>query len=467
MNTFWRHFRLALVLLGIALSSGCGAVIGVQRSLLEQEMRSGPADLAALDKQQQQLDAQISAVEKSLTATQKEQRAAQADSALFEQRRSALQAEGDRLQTLCRQQDAVLGVAGGPATAPAGLARDEIQDLTARLARLEDWLVYEHTQLRDRPTQESTKALRSRLRREAYLLAVAQTLQNANLPAWPRSFEEDASLQPVVTAADIVSSSSTSVCRTISSWADRDHPSLTLSNCANGLTTAQKYALETAGKLKASKNVAAQAAAERYAAVAEVLTLAQSVAAAEEAGDANRQPNRIKSTRALMELWRAVTAASDGERRNASAAILRAVALADYALSDSFSSQDYLTGRIQAVAEQRSAMVALVIELPPAVQKMSYALISGGFLGVGPDAKISDKQPGVLLALIAPDSPAAAAGFKVGDRITHWDGLPVADYNVLLRLCAASKPGEKVKLTYQRGAEANLEKEVELAQRPG
>lgn len=68
---------------------------------------------------------------------------------------------------------------------------------------------------------------------------------------------------------------------------------------------------------------------------------------------------------------------------------------------------------------------------------------------------------GAQIEEVRTDSPAARVGLRPGDRLTHFNGLPLRDtidYYVHLLKCA---PGEKVKLAYQRDGRRS-EAEVEL-----
>ncbi|MGW0660322.1 S1C family serine protease [Streptodolium elevatio] len=69
-------------------------------------------------------------------------------------------------------------------------------------------------------------------------------------------------------------------------------------------------------------------------------------------------------------------------------------------------------------------------------------------------------------APVTPGGPADKAGLKAGDVITKLDDRPVTSYEELFSEIWSHKPGEKVKLTYQRdGKEATTE--VTLGQREG
>ena len=66
---------------------------------------------------------------------------------------------------------------------------------------------------------------------------------------------------------------------------------------------------------------------------------------------------------------------------------------------------------------------------------------------------------------VAPNSPAAQAGLKVGDIITALDGVAIDATHPLDLLLAAHAPGDKLTLAVRRDA-ANLEVDVTLSTRP-
>lgn len=73
-----------------------------------------------------------------------------------------------------------------------------------------------------------------------------------------------------------------------------------------------------------------------------------------------------------------------------------------------------------------------------------------GFLGV----ELATKGNDLVLAAVLKDSPAAEAGLKVGDRITHVQGEAVKTEADLQKLTAETKTGDAVKLKIQRGTDA-------------
>ena len=86
--------------------------------------------------------------------------------------------------------------------------------------------------------------------------------------------------------------------------------------------------------------------------------------------------------------------------------------------------------------------------------------------------KLGLKEPqGVLVASIAPNSPAARAGLRPGDVITAFEGEPVTDGNTLRNRIASTSPGTHVKLTIFRdqrmAGDAVTLGEYELQKRTG
>ncbi|ALE04446.1 hypothetical protein AL755_01830 (plasmid) [Arthrobacter sp. ERGS1:01] len=59
-------------------------------------------------------------------------------------------------------------------------------------------------------------------------------------------------------------------------------------------------------------------------------------------------------------------------------------------------------------------------------------------------------ENGLYLQSVAPGGPAAAAGLRAGDVITHLDGAPAADTGVLATITLARKAGDKVTVSYVR-----------------
>lgn len=61
-------------------------------------------------------------------------------------------------------------------------------------------------------------------------------------------------------------------------------------------------------------------------------------------------------------------------------------------------------------------------------------------------------REGIVVAVIEPRSPAAEAGLQQGDVITEFDGKPMKTVGQLQRVLRDRRPGERIDLTYVRGA---------------
>ncbi len=83
-------------------------------------------------------------------------------------------------------------------------------------------------------------------------------------------------------------------------------------------------------------------------------------------------------------------------------------------------------------------------------------------LGIGMGMRRGVK--GVPVESVAPASPSAAAGVRVGDVIQTLDGNDIRDANQLLQVLAKRQPGDKVKLGILRDRNT-LELDVVLARR--
>jgi S1-C subfamily serine protease len=83
-------------------------------------------------------------------------------------------------------------------------------------------------------------------------------------------------------------------------------------------------------------------------------------------------------------------------------------------------------------------------------------------LGIG--MGMNEGTDGVLVYKVEPNSPAAAAGVRVGDVIRSVDGDRVREGAELQEVLVKREVGDKVKLGIVRG-EAEIEIEVELVKR--
>lgn len=86
--------------------------------------------------------------------------------------------------------------------------------------------------------------------------------------------------------------------------------------------------------------------------------------------------------------------------------------------------------------------------------------VSGVYMGI----QGSNLGPAVLDAVIE-GGPAAAAGLQAGDVIVKFGDAELESYNALVSLLRTRKPGDKVKIVYERDGKT-LETELTLAERP-
>jgi Tol biopolymer transport system component len=80
------------------------------------------------------------------------------------------------------------------------------------------------------------------------------------------------------------------------------------------------------------------------------------------------------------------------------------------------------------------------------------ARIRGSSLGTIPTYVEGEAgKPGLLLSDVVPDGPAAKAGIKGGDRLLLIGGVEIRTVYDLMYVLENHRPGDKVKLTYERG----------------
>jgi thiol-disulfide isomerase/thioredoxin len=77
----------------------------------------------------------------------------------------------------------------------------------------------------------------------------------------------------------------------------------------------------------------------------------------------------------------------------------------------------------------------------------------------------SDADRGALIDRVVPESPAARAGLRRGDRIESIDGATIAGLSTLRRALADASPGSRISLTLQRDGERR-ELAVTLSAKP-
>jgi serine protease Do len=98
----------------------------------------------------------------------------------------------------------------------------------------------------------------------------------------------------------------------------------------------------------------------------------------------------------------------------------------------------------------------LTSSLPVGAQPPGDQQTPRGFLGVLVSLA-EEGQNGVLVREVTPDSPAAKAGLKAGDRVIKIGDEEVRDVEKFMRTVAAKKPGDQLLLGILRdGKERNL-----------
>ena len=107
------------------------------------------------------------------------------------------------------------------------------------------------------------------------------------------------------------------------------------------------------------------------------------------------------------------------------------------------------------LAEYRTVKTARTREIIPA--RAGHAGQTG-FLGV---SALRGKTDELIVETVQPESPAAKAGIRTGDIVTHLDGQPVASPDKLRDDLQTRGPAETVTLTLKRGEE-RMERQVTL-----
>jgi putative serine protease PepD len=99
---------------------------------------------------------------------------------------------------------------------------------------------------------------------------------------------------------------------------------------------------------------------------------------------------------------------------------------------------------------------AIPVDLAKGVadQLIASGSVTHSYLGLEvsalPPAPGSSTPPGLYVSAVAPGGPAALAGMLAGDVITEIEGEPAHDPTQLALLTLTKKPGETVKVTYER-----------------
>ena len=80
-------------------------------------------------------------------------------------------------------------------------------------------------------------------------------------------------------------------------------------------------------------------------------------------------------------------------------------------------------------------------------------------------AASSGSPEGLFVQAVTPGGPAADAGLQAGDVITAIDGVPATDPNQLAAITLTKRPGDVVRLSYERG-KRSAEASVTLGAKP-
>lgn len=96
----------------------------------------------------------------------------------------------------------------------------------------------------------------------------------------------------------------------------------------------------------------------------------------------------------------------------------------------------------------KRSLIALLIVLP-----LLAAGVVPGWLGIGYLYNRTDNRGWMLIQHLDPSGPAAKAGLRARDIVTHIDGKPltVPDQFAMMTILRSVKPGQKLKLTVRRG----------------
>ena len=96
----------------------------------------------------------------------------------------------------------------------------------------------------------------------------------------------------------------------------------------------------------------------------------------------------------------------------------------------------------------------------PGQEQLGGVRRTGPYLGILP-GPVADDAKGVCVAGLLSDGPAVKANLKTGDVIVKWGPATIASPSDLFGALSKQKPGDKVKLTIQRGQQT-LELDVTL-----
>ncbi len=109
----------------------------------------------------------------------------------------------------------------------------------------------------------------------------------------------------------------------------------------------------------------------------------------------------------------------------------------------------YAGDRVKVVALRGAERIDREIELVAKLTPYEHP-----FLGILPLRDPSDKDAGVVVRFVYPESPAAKAGLQPGDRIIKLDNKPVENRNALIDLIAGEQPDKEIKLEFRRASES-------------
>jgi serine protease DegS len=96
---------------------------------------------------------------------------------------------------------------------------------------------------------------------------------------------------------------------------------------------------------------------------------------------------------------------------------------------------------------------------------LEHGRVRRGRLGVRTMGDLRRVQNPPIIGVVEEGSPAARAGLRVGDLITHLNGQPVTSDQEAMNRIASMAPGSTVKIRVQRGSE-ELELSATLEERP-